>query len=188
MALDCRKPKGLIALIVLAVTLAGCVNPLHEATYARYTEIGDAALANGRPDVAEEAYYRAARNVDWGNLSDAQKSGSRFNLANAKIRLEKFAEAEPLLLESLALEKKISGPQHRFTVKRYFGLAIVYFELGQQEKGLEYLRNTQVMASDPEFEEAARIWYPKYADWLSDQGRDKEAQRLREIVQSMGTG
>lgn len=118
----------------------GCANTLIDAAYGRYTQTGDAAMERGDYFQAEFAYARAAQNVDWGALSSAAKSGSLGNFENAKIRLRKYADAEPLLLESLEIEIKISGEQAPFTQKRNIALAIVYLELDQPERGLPYLR------------------------------------------------
>lgn len=170
--------KRLLSLALLFV-LSGCANPLNDETYARYTQGGDSAMDRGDFLQAEAAYARAAQNVDWGRLGPAAKSGSLFNLANAKIRLRKFAEAEPLLLESLELEKKISGEQAPLTQKRNIALAMVYLELNQPERGLPYLRQTLVLASSPDFKGLRAKLYPAYVEKLEGLGRFEEAKPFR---------
>ncbi|MFT3867093.1 MAG: hypothetical protein QM715_01220 [Nibricoccus sp.] len=89
--------KKLFSLTFL-ILLVGCANQLNDATYGRYTDAGDLALERGDYVQAEIAYARAAQNVDWGRLGPAAKSGSLFNLANAKIRLKKYAEVRAAAL------------------------------------------------------------------------------------------
>jgi len=169
----------ILSVVVLILLVVACANPLNRETYRRYTEAGDQALANGRPDLAEQNYYRAAKNVEWGNLSPAEKSGALFNFANAKLRLGKFAEAVPLLLESLALEETVSGPSSAFTMKRHFGLAIAYLGSQQEEKGVPYLLKTVPFATSEEFFSVAERYYPPYQQWLIQHGRSSEASQLQ---------
>lgn len=170
--------KHLVA-IALVLLLSGCANPLNRVTYERYTDTGDRALAAGEFSVAEAAYARAAYNVDWGLLGDAPKSGSLFNLANAKLRLGKFAEAEPLLLESIRLEEKLGNKGDDRMQKRYIGLSIVYLELGQIDKGLPYLRKTLPYADNPGFPGLKTRSYPAYIKKLEALGRTEEANEFR---------
>ena len=165
--------------LAFLLILAGCANPLNDATYGRYTDAGDSAMNRGDYIRAEVAYARAAQNVDWGRLGPAAKSGSLFNLANAKIRLKKHAEAEPLLLESLEIEKKISGEQAPFTQKRNIALAMVYLELDQPERGLPYLRQTLPLASSPDFIGLRAKLYPSYVEKLERLGKVEDAMPFR---------
>lgn len=169
-------------ILLLAACVAACSSSLTREDYLQFTQVGDDAMGDGRPDLAEDAYTRAAYEVDWGALSSAEKAASRFNLANAKVRMGKYADAEPLLLESLVLYENLSGPGYRFAVKRYFGLAIVYFEAGKHDQGLDYLRKTEPLARDAEFAVLAKTAYGRYADWLDAQDRSAEAAFLRKIV------
>lgn len=163
--------KDLLILITI-FGLIGCANPLNRETYVRYTDTGDAALLRGDYETAEIAYARAAQNVDWGNLGLEEKSGSLFNLANAKIRLGKFAEAEPLLLESVRIEEDLGN--HELTQKRYFGLAIVYLETKQLDEGLVWLRKTLPVAGTPEFRGLSEFLYPKCLLAFEEAGRSSD--------------
>ncbi|MBC7366371.1 MAG: tetratricopeptide repeat protein [Undibacterium sp.] len=170
--------KKIISLAFLLI-LIGCANPLNDATYGRYTDAGDSAMNRSDYIQAEAAYARAAQNVDWGHLGPAAKSGSLLNLANAKIRLKKYAEAEPLLLESLEIEKKISGEQAPITQKRNIALAMVYLELEEPERGLPYLRQTLPLAPSPDFIGLKAKLYPSYVEKLERLGRAGDAIPFR---------
>ena len=165
--------------VVLLLLVGGCANPLNRVTYERYTDMGDSAMAAGDFARAEAAYARAAYNVDWGLLGDAAKSGSLFNLANAKLRLGKFAEVEPLLLESIRLEEKLGNKGDERMQKRYIGLSIVYLELGQIDKGLPYLRKTLPYVDNPGFPGLKTRSYPAYVKKLDALGRTQEADEFR---------
>lgn len=165
--------------LAFLILLVGCANPLNDVTYERYTDAGDSALERGDYVQAEIAYARAAQNVDWGRLGLAAKSGSLFNLANAKIRLKKYAEAEPLLLMSLEIEKKISGEQALLTQKRNIGLAMVYLELDQPERGLPYLRQTLPLAQTQDFAGLKAKLYPSYVEKLDRLGKSEDAMPFR---------
>ena len=159
--------------------LVSCANPLNDVTYGRYTDAGDSAMNRGDYIQAEAAYSRAAQNVDWGHLGPAAKSGSLFNLANAKIRMKRYAEAEPLLLESLKIEKRISGEQALFTQKRNIALAMVYLELNQPELGLPYLRQTLPLALSQDFIGLRAKLYPSYVNLLERLGKNEDAMPFR---------
>ena len=112
-------------------------------------------------------------------LGDAPKSGSLFNLANAKLRLKKYAEAEPLLLESLLIEEKLGTSDPDVVQKRFIGLSIIYLELGQIDKGLVYLRKTLPVADHAGFPGLRAKWYPAYIEKLEELGRGNEAAEFR---------
>ncbi|MDP2367977.1 tetratricopeptide repeat protein [Rhodoferax sp.] len=83
---------------------------MNQATSDRYAAQCSAAESTGDLASAEEACYRSVKNVDWGNLGPELKSQRLYNLARIKRRLAKFAEAEEVLKESLAIEETLSGP------------------------------------------------------------------------------
>jgi len=170
--------EKLLSLAFLLISV-GCANPLNDATYGRYTDAGDSDMNRGDYTQAEAAYARAAQNADWGRLGPAAKSGSLFNLANAKIRLKKYSEAEPLLLESLEIEKKINGEQASLTQKRNIALAMVYLELDQPERGLPYLEQTLPLAMSPDFIGLRAKLYPSYVEKLERLGKSEEAMPFR---------
>ena len=84
--------------------------------------------------IAEQACYRALVNVDMGNLGPLLKSQRLYNLARVKRQLAKFAEAEDLLKQSLAIETVLTGADSITSGRRYVELAA---DLGAQKKWLE---------------------------------------------------
>jgi tetratricopeptide (TPR) repeat protein len=121
---------------VLATTsiLVGCANPINRVTSDNYSETCAVAESNGRLKVAEEACYRALVNVDLGNLGAELKSERLYNLARIKRQLAKFAEAEQLLKESLAIEEKLPSPSEPKIGRRLVELSV---SLAAQDKWAE---------------------------------------------------
>lgn len=117
-----------------ALLLVGCANPLNRATSDDYAETCKASESNGRLQVAEEACYRALVNVDWGNLGTELKSERLYNLARIKRQLAKFAEAEQLLKESLAIQEKLPSPSEPKIGRRLIELSV---NLAAQDKWTE---------------------------------------------------
>jgi len=122
----------LLASYILLV--AGCANPLNRATSDRYAEECSIAETKGQLAYAEEACFRAVKNVDWGNLGPELKSQRLYNLARIKRRLAKFGEAEGLLKESISIEESISGKESLKVARRLVELSI---NLAAQDKWLE---------------------------------------------------
>ena len=121
---------------VLATTsiLVGCANPINRVTSDNYSETCAVAESNGRLKVAEEACYRALVNVDLGNLGSELKSERLYNLARIKRQLAKFAEAEQLLKESLAIQEKLPIPSEPKIGRRLVELSV---SLAAQDKWTE---------------------------------------------------
>jgi hypothetical protein len=109
---------GDLLIPITAVLLVACANPLNQATSDRCAEECAAAERRGALAVAEEACYRAVKNVDWGNLGPELKSQRLYNLARIKRQVARFSEAEVILKESLALEAIVSGKDSLKTARR----------------------------------------------------------------------
>ena len=120
--------------LILTTVLVGCANPLNEATAARYSSQCSAAEAAGNLRVAEEACYRAVKNSDWGVLSPELKSQYLYNFARIERRLAKFADAEQLLRESLAIEEPLAGSGTQRMGRRLVELSV---NLAAQDKWAE---------------------------------------------------
>lgn len=124
-------------LLMAALLVGGCANPINRATSDNYRETCAVAESNGRLDVAEEACYRALVNVDWGKLGPELKSQALYNLARIKRRLSRFGEAEQLLKESLAIEEKLPAPSEQKIGRRLVELSV---SLAGQDKWSEGAR------------------------------------------------
>lgn len=140
------KSHLLIALI-LAGLVSGCANPLNRATSDRYMETCSKAESRGDLAVAEEACYRAAVNVDWGNLGPELRSERLYNLGRVKRKVGKFNEAEQVLKESLAVEKELSGPSSTKTGRRLAELSATYYQSNKITEGVAVVEKLKPIAN-----------------------------------------
>ncbi len=132
--------KEYLAAIGLVVLLSGCANPLNRATSDRYADQCVNAENAGRLDIAEEACYRAAVNVEWGNLGDELKSERLYNLARVKRRLGKLDEAERYLIETIKIEEALAPPRRIRMGRRLRELSVIYYEQKRYQLALPSLK------------------------------------------------
>jgi hypothetical protein len=134
-----------LLLVAVAGLLAGCANPLNRATSDRYAQQCADAYRDGLLDVAEQACYRAAVNVNLGNLGPELKSERWYNLALIKRALRKLNEADELLTESLKVEETLSGPSSEKTGRRLAELAAVKYQKAQYTEGFPLMERLAPM-------------------------------------------
>ncbi|MBI5612953.1 MAG: hypothetical protein HY942_07805 [Gammaproteobacteria bacterium] len=177
-----------LAIVLLALFMAGCANPLNQATSDRYSDTCAKAERNGRLDVAEEACYRALVNVDWGNLGEIEKSNKLYNLARIKRLISKYNEAEKLNLESLAIEDKQKTPSNEKVGRRLAELAMLYEQKGQSNLGVPYVKRLFPIAdtySGNERNTVSAILYV-YSLKVKEQGDVKYSETLKTKALAMG--
>jgi hypothetical protein len=129
-----KKAIGVLALAVVG----GCANPINQKTASNYYQSAVDAEIGGDFVFAERQYDRALINARLGHSPDAGVSAAMYGAGRMKGYLCKFDEAEPLLVESLTLEEKVTGPESAITTKRLFELARFYYDRGQFEKSVPY--------------------------------------------------
>ncbi len=128
----------LLAIVTLSILLAGCGNPINRKTAENYHQWGLEAEWAGNYELAERNYSRALINAQLGHSPDAGIAMASYNLGRVKGYLCKDQEAEKLLLDSLALEEKVTGPESTIITKRLFELARFYYDHAQYEKSEPY--------------------------------------------------
>jgi tetratricopeptide (TPR) repeat protein len=132
------KPVCVHLLLLSLALLAGCANPINQKTVSNYYEWGLKAELAGDYALAEKNYERALINARLGRSPDAGVSAAMYSLGRMKGYLCTYDDGEKLLLESLALEEKVTGPESGITTKRLFELARFYFDRGQFSASLPY--------------------------------------------------
>jgi tetratricopeptide (TPR) repeat protein len=176
-----------LALFGIAALLVGCANPLNQATSDRYAEECAGAERRAQLPVAEEACYRAVKNVDWGNLGADLKSQRLYNLARIKRQLGKFAEAEIILKESIAIEETVSGAGSLKVARRLVELSV---NLAAQDKwieGAEHLARVIPLAAGFSGQERSftKTSYLEYGKKLKALGQVESAARFETAAGSM---
>jgi tetratricopeptide (TPR) repeat protein len=86
-------------------------------------DLYDEATQNGNYSEAEGFAHKSLEIVEQLQLGDAKRATSLFVVADSLRHQKKFAEAEPLFRESLALREKILPPIHHRTAYTLEGLA-----------------------------------------------------------------
>lgn len=166
--------------IVIASILVACANPLNRATSDRYARQCSEAYREGFLDIAEEACYRAAVNVNLGNLGPELKSERWYNLALVKRRLRKLNEAEDLLKESLRIEETVSGPSNEKVARRLAELAAVEYQKAQYAEGYPLMDRLAPMSEL--FSGRERLFVATlYYCYATQAERANDAQRAAEL-------
>ena len=142
--------------MLCVLIFGGCANPINLKTASIYYDSAVEAEIRGDFPFAERQYDRALINASLGHAPEAGISESMYGLGRMKGYLCKFNEAEPLLLEALKLEERVSGPEGSIMTKRLFELARFYSDRGQYAQSVPYfargipaVRKLGIETSDP---------------------------------------
>ena len=171
--------------LVPVLILAGCANPLNQATYSRYMNEGIEAFNARQFTRAEAAFARAADNVDWGNLGDDARAGVLYNLGDTKRILRKYDEAESLLLQAQAAAAKAWSPDSYSARMLNSGFVLLYLEKGEPLKGWPYVQRSFGTPDSTQYGGNIR-WTEVYADYereLARLGHETEAKLIREEIE-----
>ena len=175
-------------LLLAALSLAGCANPLNQATSDRYADQCASAESGGRLAEAEQACYRAAVNVEWGNLGPELKSQRLYNFGRIKRKVGKYSEAEGILKESLAVEETLTGPSSLKIGRRLIEISAALAEQKRWEEGTPYLKRVIPIGSGFSGSERSfiRLVYIEYSKALRGLGkREEEARGFEDAARAL---
>ena len=169
--------------LMCAALLAGCANPVNRVTANRYYDAALVAEQAGDIDQAAAMYARALNNAQVGFLGPSAQSAAMYGLGRMRGYQCRTAEAEQLLVESLALEEKASGPESGPVSMRLFELARFHADSGRFAQSLPYFaralplgRKRGIPERDPHaFAQA----FDDYAVALARSGQPAEAEAAR---------
>jgi len=120
--------------VVISVGVAGCANPINMHTAQRYFDAGMAAEREGNYQLAHENYYRAYVNTEIGHADDQRKTLAMYNLGRMKGYLCMKAEAEPMLVNSVAVEEKALSQNGSWYTGRLVEMARFYLGFGEYQR------------------------------------------------------
>ena len=117
---ELTQGRSLALKVILAISfaLSGCASALNEKNAQRYTDDGEAQLRAGNYAAAAELYYRADINADLAGSADAARSMTRYNYGHSMALIGEFQKGEEALLESLALQRRVTSNDRDFEVLR----------------------------------------------------------------------
>jgi tetratricopeptide (TPR) repeat protein len=175
-------PMRPIAILVLAVLLAACANPINERTAVNYYLAGQAALARGDLRHAREMYSRALINARLGHMGPIAEAEALSKLARVEGNLCEYDEAEAHMLEARDLNIKAFAGEPNRTVPIRMELAQFSYDIARYQKAAQYFE--EAFAADGGFTERVDpVVYSRvttdYADALARVGNIPLATELR---------
>jgi tetratricopeptide (TPR) repeat protein len=176
------NPIALSMLLFVAIIVSGCANPINMHTAQKYLNAGIAAERSGDYVAAHENYYRAYVNTEIGHADDQRKALAMYNLARMKGYLCMKAAAEPLFLNSVAVEEKALSQNGAWYTGRLVETARFYYGFGEYPKAVPYFEKAtlRLVSSGNEAAspiEMADIW-EDYAEALRRVGSVAKADEL----------
>jgi tetratricopeptide (TPR) repeat protein len=162
------KHTRLLMSVVISVGVAGCANPINMHTAQRYFDAGMAAEREGNYQLAHENYYRAYVNTEIGHADDQRKALAMYNLGRMKGYLCMKAEAEPLLVNSVAVEEKALSQNGGWYTGRLVEMARFYLGFGEYAKAVPYFDKATLRLVDSGNEGTNPI---EMADMWDDYGK-----------------
>jgi tetratricopeptide (TPR) repeat protein len=124
-------------MLITALLLSACADFLAKPSVGEYAAACRVAVRINRLEDAERECYLAYTNSNWQS-EPKEKSLRLYELGMVKQRLGKFAEAEPLLKESLEIEQALSSSS-KVVGQRLIGLSGAYAGQGKWAEGTETL-------------------------------------------------
>ena len=176
---DERMKLPILIALGFVVAIAGCANPVNQVTADNYQETCFVAERNGNLEVAEEACGRALANVKWGNLGALEESQKRYHLSKIKRALGKFAEAEVLLKQSLALEEGLDPKSELRIGRRSVELAVALAGQGKWAEGVEHL--TRAYGARNEYSASEKSYTALVLRKYAEELRKSNEQRATEF-------
>jgi len=178
--------KQPLILLILALTFAGCSNPVNRHTAIRYEEQAYGQMAAGNWFEARMGFGRAITNAEIGGIDESQRVNLWYEYGRASGVICDWAEAERGLGQALRImQKHNDGRLHYVLVeigrmnldRKNYGAALQYFERAQP-----VLEKNNIEIYDPL---AYADYLDEYALALKEMGRSSDsmarAKRATEI-------
>ncbi len=136
----------------------------------------------GNYRLAHENYYRTYVNTEIGHADDQKKALAMYNLGRMKGHLCMKTEAEPLLLQSVAIEEKAPSRNENWYTGRLVETARFYLGFKEYAKAIPYFEKATVRLVDSGTEQEypvdmAQVW-SDYADALRRSGSEAKAEEV----------
>jgi len=175
--------------LFVAVLLSGCANQINMYTAQKYFDAGIAAERAGDYLAAHENYYRAYVNTEIGHADDQRKALAMYNLARMKGYLCMKAGAEPLFLNSVAVEEKALSQNGSWYTGRLVETARFYLGFGEYAKAVPFFEKATLRIADSGNEqtnpiEMADLW-DNYAEALRRTGSEVKANEVAYRARSL---
>ena len=175
--------SALVATLLIAILLAGCLNPAHAHNARRYHETGMAAEKAGDLKLARKYYARAFANADIGFLSLAPKAYAHYDYSRVIGYLGEHREAELGFSNVLRWIDKAAPKADDLRAPALSEYARLLHDTGQHDKALPLFERAVVELDRRETEAKDPIglaeFLDDYAASLQATRRSAEAVTLR---------
>ena len=131
--------KTVLISICVAFALSACVSAINQKSADRYYEAGLQAESAKNWPLARQNYSRALVNARSGGAGMDYVSAVTYNLGRVTGYSCDYAQAESLLIESLALEQALPKPSVGNLMKRWSELGRLNFDQGKFKESAAWL-------------------------------------------------
>ena len=131
--------KAVFVSLCIPIAFTACVSAINQKNADRYYEAGLQAESAKNWPLARQNYSRALVNARSGGAAPDYVSAVTYNLGRATGYSCDYAQAETLLIESVALEKALPNPSVANLTKRWSELGRLNFDQGKFKESAAWL-------------------------------------------------
>lgn len=135
-------------LTLIALGSLGCANPVNERIAIKYVVAGDLAVEAGDLATAKEAYWRALRNAQIGNLGPDAEAECAHKLGVVLGNLCEHDAAESAFLLAVAAKEQMYGKDSSRTFPARAELAQHAYDAGRYDKAVLYFEQAFVVGGN----------------------------------------
>ena len=143
---------------------AGCANPINAKTASIYYQQGIAAENNGDLLAARQAYSRAYKNAQLGNLSDKDAAYALYEWSRVSGYLKIYDDAEGGFRKTLILIAKASPSADQLKPPALSELARMLNNTNKHEKAVPIFKQAVYALENAQFLERDPIGYAHFLD------------------------
>ncbi|NOT66322.1 MAG: tetratricopeptide repeat protein [Methylotenera sp.] len=173
------KRKSL--LLVFALLISGCANPINQRTANNYFIEGESAMQQGNLPHAREMFSRALINARIGHLGPEAEGQVLAKLGRVYGNMCQPDDAEKAFSESISQYSKAYGENSTRLFPLKLELAQHAYDVGRYEKAVTYFDQAFPFGAEM-FEQADPAGYSAvmkdYADALSKTGKAEQAKAV----------
>ena len=181
--------RHVISIVLLALVLASCANPINRRTYQNYMAAGDQAAMRGDLQLAKQNYSRALANVKLGHLGPEAEAMALFRYARVSGNLCEHGEAEKAFIEANRLNEESKGVGSEATYASVVEIGQLNYDIGHYEKAVPYFDKALAMAEkyglSNKYPSSFADVYTDYADALRKTGNTSKANEAQAKAASL---
>jgi len=175
-------------IILIAIFISGCVNPINERNAQFYFKAGNDAIAHGDLIHAKKMFLRALVNANVGGMKPEAKYHLYMKLGRISGNLCEHEEAEKYFLEILKLYKeKDTKTSKKVIFITTLELGQFNYDIGSYKKSTEYFEQALNLDGNGLKNNSPSSYYEvltDYSDALVKTGMNKKAKNIKEEIKN----